>query len=81
MARINHPLTENVWQALPTGVLIMTVRTEGASGFLQLNTAQDDDTSLIVSRGRPGAQFQQNDSGQTMNVKATGPGWVVDSDQ
>ena len=76
MARALFPLTPNVWQDLGTSNMLVTLHQTG-DGTLNLNSAQDIPTSLKISNGRPGVQFENNVPIDTISALATGAGWIL----
>lgn len=77
MARSVVSLAAGVWTQLAVGPVIVTVHVEGLEGQLQLNTAQDSDTALFITKGRAGDQISQYANDQTTHAKATASGWIV----
>jgi len=78
MARSIVSLTKDLWTDLGAAPMVVTIHKEGDQGsHLKLNTTNADAPSLIVSKGRMGHQFSNNDSSENMWAKATGENWQV----
>lgn len=83
MPRTVVTLVVDTWTPMATVPVILTVHQEGLTGKLLLNTVTSDDAqSLVVSKGRAGAQFVNNSITESTWAKATGEGWrlAVDID-
>ena len=77
MARTIVQLTEDVWANLGTAEMVITLHKSASSGHLKLNQAQDDASSLVITKDRFGDQFSNTKGTDTIFAKATAPGWEV----